>query len=132
MEMDSSVAIDIITKVSTSEEINDTENVNEIGTSVVEPSTKVIASSEESKQEKEKEITKPRMVQFHRHIAKDIARLCNENPSKDMVTVLTNDTNNSFSQRPTELVKYLKELSNLFFSTFEILLEKGHQTNFQL
>ena len=75
MEMDSSVAIDIITKVSTSEEINDTENVNEIGTSVVEPSTKVIASSEESKQEKEKEITKPRMVQFHRHIAKDIAKI---------------------------------------------------------
>ena len=58
MEMDAPVAIDALTEVNTSEQVNDTENVNEIGTSDAEPSTKVITSSENSKEEKEKESAK--------------------------------------------------------------------------
>ena len=112
MEMDTPVVIDIVTEVNTSEQVNETENINEIGTSDAEPSTEVITSSEDSKEEKEKESAKSQMDQLHRLIAKDVTRLHNEKPCKDMDTVLTYDINNWLS----ELVKHLQELCNLDFS----------------
>ena len=69
-----------------------------IGTSDAEPSTEVITSSENSKEKKEKESTKSQMDQLHRLIARDVTRLYNEKPYKDMDTVLTYDINNWLSQ----------------------------------
>ena len=43
-----------------------------MGTSDAEPSTEVIKSSENSKEEKEKESAKSQMDQLHRFIAKDV------------------------------------------------------------
>ena len=65
-----------------------------IGKSDAEPSTEVMTSSENSKEKKEKESAKLQMDQLHRLIAKDVTRLYNEKPCKDMDTVLTYDINN--------------------------------------
>ena len=65
-----------------------------IGKSDAESSIEVMTSSENSKEKKEKESAKSQMDQLHRLIAKDVTRLHNEKPCKDMDTVLTYDINN--------------------------------------